>query len=181
MDSEENSSVSFIPEHLQKILSVIEGDETRHKWKLVRNATSFTLIINFPAKTTKGQVNHPQLKTRASGVSACQHQDKKNASSDVQLADQPKPKKKITTSCMARDRRRRREYWRRLKVARQLSRENLAAPYKKQGRLPDRTLLRWVSRRLLSAAWIVTPRKRGGLPVRRTSPVRNLGAWSVHP
>ena len=76
---------------------------------------------------------------------------------------------------MARDRRRRREYWRRLKVARQLSRENLAAHYKKQGRLPDHTLLRWVTRRLLSAAWIVTPRKREGLPVRRTSPVRNYG------
>ena len=68
MDSEENSSASFIPEHLQKILNVIESGETRHKWKLVRNAASFTLIINFPAKTDKakgqGQGNQPPLKKR---------------------------------------------------------------------------------------------------------------------
>ena len=78
MDSEENSSASFIPEHLQKILNVLESGDTRHKWKLVRNAASFTLIINFPAKTDKGQGqgNQPPLKKRASGVSACQHKDK---------------------------------------------------------------------------------------------------------
>ena len=98
MDSEENSSASFIPEHL-KILNVIESGETRHKWKLVRNAASFTLIINFPAKTDKakgqGQGNQPPLKKRASGVLACQHKEKKQkTSSDVRLADHPKPKKK---------------------------------------------------------------------------------------
>ena len=45
------------------------------------------------------------------------------------MADQPKPKKKKTPSRVARDRRRRRDYWRRLKVARQLRAENLAAHY----------------------------------------------------
>ena len=124
MDSEENSSASFIPEHLQKILNVIESGETRHKWKLVRNAASFTLIINFPAKTDKakgqGQGNQPPLKKRAYGVLACQHKDKKKASSDVRPADHPKAKKKKTPSRVARDRRRRREFWKRMKVARQL-------------------------------------------------------------
>ena len=131
MDPEENSSASFIPEHLQKILNVIESGETRHKWKLVRNAASFTLIINFPAKTDKGQGqgNHPPLKKRASGVLTCQHKDKKIASSDVRPADHPKPKKKKTPSRVARDRRRRREFWKRMKVARQLRAENLAAHY----------------------------------------------------
>ena len=131
MDSEENSSASFIPEHLRKILNVIESGETRHKWKLVRNAASFTLIVNFPAKTDKGQgqENQPPLKKQASGVSACQHKDKKTDSSDVRLADHPKPKKKKTPSRVARDRRRRREFWKRMKVARQLRAENLAAHY----------------------------------------------------
>ena len=131
MDSEENSSASFIPEHLRKILNVIESGETRHKWKLVRNAASFTLIVNFPAKTDKGQGqgNQPPLKKRASGVSACQHKDKKTDSSDVRLADHPKPKKKKTPSRVARDRRRRREFWKSMKVARQLRAENLAAHY----------------------------------------------------
>ena len=131
MDSEENPSASFIPEHLRKILNVIESGETRHKWKLVRNAASFTLIVNFPAKTDKGQGqgNQPPLKKRASGVSACQHKDKKTDSSDVRLADHPKPKKKKTPSRVARDRRRRREFWKRMKVARQLRAENLAAHY----------------------------------------------------
>ena len=74
-----------------KLLNVIEGGETRHKWKLARNAASFTLIINFPAKTEKGQGqgNQPPLKKRASGVLVSQHKDKKKASSDVRLADQP--------------------------------------------------------------------------------------------
>ena len=134
MFTEENSSVVFILEHLQKILNVIESGETRHKWKLVGNAASFTLMINFPAKTDKakgqGQENQPPLKKRASGVLACQHtcKDKKNkASSDVRLGDHPKPKKKKTPFRVARDRRRRREFWKRMKVARQLRDENLAA------------------------------------------------------
>ena len=137
MDSEENSSASFIPEHLQKILNVIVSGETRHKWKLVRhvrNAASFTLIINFPAKSDKakgqGQGNQPPLKKQAFGVLACQHKDKKQkASSDVRLADHPKSKKKKIPSHVARDRRRCREFWKRMKVARQLRAENLAAHY----------------------------------------------------
>ena len=89
MDSEENSSASFIPVHLQKSLNVIEGGETQHKWKLVRNTASFTLIINFPAKTDKGQGqgNQPPLKKRASGVSVSQHKDKERTSSDVRIAE----------------------------------------------------------------------------------------------
>ena len=50
MDSEENSSASFIPEHLLKILSVIENGERRQRWKLFRNSDSYTLIVKFPAK-----------------------------------------------------------------------------------------------------------------------------------
>ena len=75
------------------------------------------------------QENQPSLKKRASGVLERQHKDKKKASSDVRLADHPKPKKKKTPSRVARDLRRRREFWKRLKVARQLRAENIAAHY----------------------------------------------------
>ena len=47
----------------------------------------------------------------------------------VRLPDHPKPKKKKTPSRVARDRRQRREFWKRMKVARQLRAENLAAHY----------------------------------------------------
>ena len=79
MDSEENSSASFIPEHLLQILSVIENGQRRQRWKLVRNSDSYTLIVKFPAKDdkAKGQGNQqPSLKKRASGVVASQHMDK---------------------------------------------------------------------------------------------------------
>ena len=64
---------------------------------------------------------------------ASQHKDKKQGSSDVRLVAQPKQKKKKkkTPSRVARDRRRRAEYWNRIKVARQLSAENLSAHYAK--------------------------------------------------
>ena len=132
MDSEENSSASFIPEHLLKILSVIENGERHQRWKLVRNSNSYTFIVKFPAKDdkAKGQgIQQSPLKKRASGVVASQHKDKEQGFSDVRLVAQPQQKK--TPSRVARDRIRRREYWNRIKVARQLSAENLSAHYAK--------------------------------------------------
>ena len=136
MDPEENSSASFILEHLLKIRSVIENGVKRQRWKLVMNSDSYTLIVKFPAKDdkAKGQgIQQSPLKKRASGVVASQHKNKEQGSSDVRLVAQPKQKKKKkkTPSRVARDRRRRREYWNRIKVARQLSAENLSAHYTK--------------------------------------------------
>ena len=70
---------------------------------------------------------------RASGKSASQHTDKNQDSSNVGQAEQPKLKKK-TPAQVARDRDRRKLYWKRIKHARQLRKaqlraENLAAYY----------------------------------------------------
>ena len=93
--TKENSSASFIPEHLLKIHSVIENVEKRQRWKLVRNSDSYTLIVKFPAKDDKGQGKQQSpLKKRASGVVSSQHKDKEQASSDVRLIAQPKKKEK---------------------------------------------------------------------------------------
>ena len=128
MELEDNSSTNFIPEHLLRILTAIESDGTHLQWKLIRNSSSFTLIVNFRAKgNDKGK--QPPLKKRASGVNfACQHTDKKRQdSSDVGLAEKPKLKKKKTPSQVARDRARRKAYWKNIKVARKLRAENFAA------------------------------------------------------
>ena len=71
---------------------------------------------------------------RASGKSASQHTDKNQDSSNVGQAEQPKLKKKKTPAQVARDRDRRKSYWKRIKLARQLRKaklraENLAAYY----------------------------------------------------
>ena len=50
MELEEDSSTNFIPEHLLRILTAIESDGTHLPWKLIRNSSSFTLIVNFRAK-----------------------------------------------------------------------------------------------------------------------------------
>ena len=71
---------------------------------------------------------------RASGKSASQHTDKNQDSSNVGQAEQPKLKKKKTPAQVARDRDRRKSFWKRIKLARQLRKaklraENLAAYY----------------------------------------------------
>ena len=68
----------------------------------------------------------PKKKPSARGAS--QHTDKNEHSSDVQLA-QPKPKKKSPAQ-VARDRARRREFWKRMRFPRQLRAENLALHYR---------------------------------------------------
>ena len=60
--------------------------------------------------------------------SASQHAVKKNQdSSSVRPAGQPKPKRNKTPAQVARDRARRKAYWKRIKLARKLRAENLAA------------------------------------------------------
>ena len=69
---------------------------------------------------------------RASGEeSASQHSDKNQDSSSVGQAEQPKLKKKKTPAQVARDSARRKAFWKRTKVARQLRAKNFAAHYAK--------------------------------------------------
>ena len=63
----------------------------------------------------------------ASGKSASQHTDKNQDSSNVGQAEQPKLKKKKTPAQVARDRDRRKSYWKRIKLARQLRKAKLRA------------------------------------------------------
>ena len=67
----------------------------------------------------------------ASGIKpASQHTEKKlDVSSDVRLTEQPKLKKNKPPAQVARDRSRRKAFWKRTKFARKLSRENWAAHY----------------------------------------------------
>ena len=122
MELEDDSSTDFIPEHLLRILTAIENDGTHLPWELIHNSSSFTMIVNFRAKgNDKGK--QPPLKKRASGVNfASQHTDKKRQdSSDVRLAEKRKRKKKKKTPAhVARDRARRKAYWKNIKVARKL-------------------------------------------------------------
>ena len=130
MELEDDSSTNFIPEHLLRILTAIESYGTHLPWKLIRNSSSFTLIVNFRAKGKgKDKGKQPPLKKRTSGVNfASQHTDKKRQdSSDVRLAEKPKRKKKKTPAQVARDRARRKAYWKNIKVARKLRAENFAA------------------------------------------------------
>ena len=76
MDTEDDSSTSFMPEHLLKILTVLVKVEKCHPWKLICNSDSFTLSVNFPAnigdKHDKGK--RKPFKKRTSGLMfASQH------------------------------------------------------------------------------------------------------------
>ena len=63
--------------------------------------------------------------------SASQHSDKNQESSNVAQAEQPKLKKKKTPAQLARDSARRKAFWKRTKLARQLRAKNFAAHYAK--------------------------------------------------
>ena len=117
-----------------------------------KNAETTQLKSNTSAKTTarfqekkqvssedklcKSKRKRGKIKSspRASGKSASQHMDKNQDSSNVGQAEQPKLKKKKTPAQLARDRDRRKSYWKRIELARQLRKaklraENLAAYY----------------------------------------------------
>ena len=123
-----------------------------------RNYFTLSLVTKFPAKngkstplknnasgrqtashqdkkevSSKEKLPNRKRKRRKNKSLTCasnKHTDKKiKDSSDVKLG-QPKLKKK-PPSQVRRDRARRRRYWKRMKVARQLSAENLAEHYKR--------------------------------------------------
>ena len=161
MDETECTAANFMPKDLIEIICILERDEKCHTYKIIRKRKYFTLVTKFPAKNRESTPlkNHasdrqtashqdkkevsseekplnrkPKRKknkfsTLPSGPkSAKQHsvQDSSNVK-----AEQPKLKKK-PQAVVARDRARRKEYWKRMKVPRQLRAENLALFYKLQ-------------------------------------------------
>ena len=82
------------------------------------------MSIELGAKSNKNVVQPGQ---RASRLPASPHTDKKlRDSSYVRPSQQLKQKKKKFPAQVARDRARRKDYWKRMKVATQLTAENLA-------------------------------------------------------
>ena len=128
MEFEDISSTGFIPKHLLKILTVIENEELRLSWKLIRYSTSFSLIVNGLAggngQTSPSKEPASGGKVVSRNINRPKHH---HAAADTRLAEQPKRKKKKSPARVARDRERRKAYWKHIKVAKKLRAENLAA------------------------------------------------------
>ena len=97
MDKKEGSSTNFMPDDLLEIICILERGEKHNQYKIIRKRNYFSLITKFPAKNGESTL----LKNSASARGTATHQDKREFSSDVQLA-QPKPKKKSPAQ-VARD------------------------------------------------------------------------------
>ena len=153
-----NTASNFMPRDLIEIICILERGEKCHSYKIIRKRNYFTLVTKFPAKNgestplknnasgwqtashqdKKEDSSEEKLpnrkrkrrKNKSSTRASNKHTDKKiKDSSNIKLG-QPKLKKKPQAQ-VARDRARRKEYWKRIKVARQLSPEILAEHYKR--------------------------------------------------
>ena len=156
MDKTECTASNFMPKDLIEIICILERNGKCHSYKIIRKRKYFTLVTKFHAKNGEST----PLKNYASGRQTASHQDKKEVSSEEkpkrkknksstlpsgpksakqhsvqdssnEKAGQLKLKKK-PPAVVARDRARRKEYWKSMKVPRQLRAENLALFYKLQ-------------------------------------------------
>ena len=147
-----------MPRDLLEIICILERGKKCHSYKIIRKRNYFTLVTKFPAKngestpfknnasgrqtashqdkkegSSKEKLPNRKRKRRknkSSTRASNKHTDKKIKDSlDVKLG-QPRLKKK-PPSQVRRDRARLKRYWKRMKVARQLSAENLAEHYKR--------------------------------------------------
>lgn len=118
MDKREIPASNSIPKNLLDIICILESDEISHSWKLIRNSDSFSLVIKTPAKNA----NPTPLKNNASGQPA-NRQDKKQVSSDDKLRKRSKRKKK-SPSTVARDRSRRKAFWKTIKSSKKSQSKN---------------------------------------------------------
>ena len=161
MDETECTAANFMPKDLIEIICILERDEKCHSYKIIRKRKYFTLVTKFPAKNGESTplknnasgrqtASHQDKKEVSSEEKPLNRKPKrkKNKSSTLpsgpksakqpsvqdssnEKAEQPKLKKK-PPAVVARDRARRKEYWKRMKVPRQLRAENLALFYKLQ-------------------------------------------------
>ena len=161
MDETECTAANFMPKDLIEIICILERDEKCHSYKIIRKRKYFTLVTKFPAKNGESTplknnasgrqtASHQDKKEVSSEEKPLNRKPKrkKNKSSTLPSgpksakqpsvqdssnvkAEQPKLKKK-PPAVVARDRARRKEYWKRMKVPRQLRAENRALFYKLQ-------------------------------------------------
>ena len=112
------------------------GDKNAEMTPLKNNAFAKTTAryldkkqVSFEDKLCKSKRKRgkKQSSPRASGKSSSQHTDKNQDSFNVGQAEQPNLKKKKTPAQVARDRDRRKSYWKRIKLARQLRKAKLRA------------------------------------------------------
>ena len=159
MDETECTASNFMPKDLIEIICILERDEKCHSYKIIRKRKYFSLVTKFPAKNAESTplmnyasgrqiASHQDKKEVSSEEKPLNRKPKrkKNKSSTLPSgpksakqhsvqdfsnvkAGQPKLKKK-PPAVVARDRARRKEYWKRMKVPRQLRAENLALFYK---------------------------------------------------
>ena len=161
MDETECTAANFMPKDLIEIICILERDEMCHSYKIIQKRKYFTLITKFPAKngestplknyaSSRQTASHQDKKEVSSEEKPLNRKPKrkKNKSStlpsgpesakqhSVQDSSNAKPEqqklKKKPPAVVARDRARRKEYWKRMKVPRQLRAENLALFYKLQ-------------------------------------------------
>ena len=160
MDETECTAANFMPKDLIEIICILERDEKCHSYKIIRKRKYFTLLTKFPAKNGESTplknyasgrqtASHQDKKEVSSEEKPLSRKPKrkKNKSSthpsgpksakqhsvqDSSNVKAEQPKKKKPPAVVARDRARRKEYWKRMKVPRQLRAENLALFYKLQ-------------------------------------------------
>ena len=149
-----------MPKDLIGIICIFERDEKWHSYKIIRKRKYFTLVTNFPAKNGESTplknyasgrqtASHQDKKEVSSEEKPLNRKPKRKKNKSSTLPSGPKsakhhsvqdssnvkagqPKKKKPPAVVARDRARRMEYWKRMKVPRQLRAENLALFYKLQ-------------------------------------------------
>ena len=116
----------------RKFSSKAKLPNKRRKRRMNKSSHASRSASQHTDKKPKDSSNVPPAqqkpKKKSSALVATQHQDKKcKDSSDVQLA-QSKPKKKSPAQ-VVRDRDRRKEFWKRMQLPRQLRAENLTLYY----------------------------------------------------
>ena len=149
MDETECTAANFMPKDLKEITCILERDEKCHSYKIIRKRKYFTLVTKNPAKNGESTplknyasgrqtASHQDKKEVSSEENPLNRKPKrkKNKSSTLPSgpksakqhsvqdssnvkAEQPKLKKK-PPAVVARDRARGKEYWKRMKVPRQL-------------------------------------------------------------
>ena len=81
MDQTESFAANFIPKDLLQIICILENDEKKHSYKIIRNWSGFSLVDKFRTKNAESRL----LKNSASVQKPASHQDQKQLSSEEKL------------------------------------------------------------------------------------------------
>ena len=153
MDETECTASNFMPKDLIEIICILERDEKCHLYKIIRKRKYFTLVTKFPAKngeltplknyaSSRQTASHQDKKEVSSEEKPLNRKPKRKKNKSSALPSGPKSAKqhsvqdssnvkagqqklkKKPPAVVARDPARRKEYWKCMKVPRQLRAEN---------------------------------------------------------